>query len=113
MTNEEYLSAQAQLTAVETEAAALQQQVRDYIDKAREFNDARRATDLKRTALLKSAEPLRQLVAAHVAELKQQAVAKVKAEAEAKAAARAQEATELQKKDAEIASLKEQLAAKG
>lgn len=81
MTPEQYQTAKAQLEAVDTELAALDQQVRDYIDKAREFNHARAVASSKRTELSKSAQPLRETVAAVEAEMRRIAAEKAQAEA--------------------------------
>lgn len=117
MSPEEYQAAAAALAEVDTEAAALDRQERDYIEKAREFNDARRATTSRRIALLKSAEPLRNAVQEHQQEVKRQLAAKVKQEAEAREAARAAavtaEKSQVETLAAENEELKKQLAAKG
>lgn len=117
MTDQEFTTAQAKLAEAETEKAALGQQVRDAIDKAREWNATTKTLQGKITALDKATQPLREAVAAeivarkqaHVEAAKQAAEARTKAEAEAKA----KEKTEVERLAAENAALKEQLAAKG
>lgn len=90
MTDNEFTEAQGRLAEVDTEVAALDQAIRDCIEKAREFNEARRAHSNKRTAILKAAEPTRIAVQQHVAELKRRHNEKVRAEAEARAKAEAE-----------------------
>lgn len=80
MTNEEYSEAQNQLVAAETEIAALEQTERECIAQARRFNDARKQATANRVALQERVAPLRQLVAEHQRELKQQQIAKMQEE---------------------------------
>lgn len=124
MTEQEYQDIQARLTEGETEIAALALREREYIDKAREFNDLRRATGNKRTALDAELKPLREAALAHVQEQRriqqermrkeaeEKAAARAKADAEA-AAAKAKEASELEATKAELEKVKAELAAKG
>lgn len=117
MTDEQFTAAQAKLAEVDTERATLGQQVRDAIDKAREWNEITKALQRRITDLDKVTKPLRETVAAEVIERKrvQAEEAKKVAEARAKeeAEAKAKEKTELEKLAAENAELKEQLAKKG
>jgi chromosome segregation ATPase len=87
MTDSEFTAAQGRLAEVDTEVAAIDQSIRDVIDKSREFNDARRDLSRKRTAILKAAEPVRAAVQQHALELKKAANEKARAEAEARAKA--------------------------
>lgn len=117
LTPEEFTQAQAALSAAETEKAALDQQRRDCIAKARELNDQTRACTNKITAIDQATATIKAQVAEYIADQKRQQAealkAKRAAEEAAKAAAKVQEASELAKAQAEVAALKEQLAAKG
>ena len=102
MTPQEFQEAQAKLAEVDTEVAALDRTERDCIDRARDFNSARKVAAAKRTDLVKSSEPLRQAVAEFVQEVKRQQAEQARREAEASAAkaradaeARAKEQTPL------------------
>lgn len=116
MTPAQYLEAKAQVVAADTEAAALDQQVRDCIEKAREWNLARRVASDKRAALTKAIEPVRESVAAYEAEQRrkkaEEEIEKQRKKAEEEAAAKAKEKTELDQAKAEIETLKAALAAK-
>lgn len=112
MTDEEFIAAQAKLAEIDTECAALDRVERDCIERAREFNDARRTATGKRTSLLKGASDLRQAVAEHAMQVKRQQAAKAAEEAAAKAA-EPQPPNALEVLAAEVKSLREQLAAKG
>lgn len=121
LTPEEFTAAQQALATAETERAALDQTRRDSIDKAREYNEQTRACTSKITAIDKATAPLKSQVAEYVAEQKRQQADAMKAKRAAEEAAKraaeeaakAQEKTAIEQKDAEIAALKEQLAAKG
>lgn len=115
MNQQEYESAVATLTKVDTEITALGQTMRDCIDRAREFNAATAAAKAKRTELEKSVAPLREQVQAYEIEQKrilaEQQKAKAEADAKAAAEAKAAEQSELEKAKARIAEL--EAAAKG
>lgn len=121
LSSEEHAALTGTLTAAETELAALRQQERDYIEKAREFNGLTRDTRNKATQLDRATQPLRDKLAKHNAEAKRQAAEKMKAEAakaraEAvakEAKAKAKEKSEADKLREENEALKAQLAAKG
>lgn len=91
MTDSELIEAQGQLQTIDTEVAALDQAIRDCIDKSREFNDARHEHQRKRTAILKASEDLRKRVVEALVERKRIANEKARAEAEARANAEAEE----------------------
>lgn len=114
MTNEELRIAQDKLTQVDTEIAGLEQQARDFTDKAREFNDLNRERRRQIVALQKAVDPLRVAVAQHIqaeaAERKRLAAEKAKADADAKAN-EPQPKTEVQLLHEKIDKLTEQLAA--
>ncbi len=78
MTPEEYTTAQAALATAETEKAALDQQRRDCIDRARELNEQTRACTRKMTAIDQSTAPVRVLVAEYIAEKKRLAAEEAK-----------------------------------
>lgn len=86
LTDQEYTEAMARLTAGDTEAAALEQVVRDNINLARKHNHLRAEATHKKTALLESLEPLRQAVNQHNIGVAAERNAKRIAEAEANAA---------------------------
>jgi hypothetical protein len=86
MTQEEHAAVMAKLTAVQTEADALEQLVRDNINLARKYNQARAEAANKRTALLESAEPLRKAIEQHNIEAAAEQNKRRIAEAEANAA---------------------------
>lgn len=113
MTEQEYQDIQAKLTEGETEIAALALREREYIDKAREFNDLRRATGNKRTALDAGLKPLREAALAYVQVQRKIQQERMHKEAEEKAATRAKEASELESTKAELEKVKAELAAKG
>lgn len=117
MTPEEYTSAMARLTEGDTEAAGLEQVVRDHINKAREHNQARAVAANKRTALLHSLEPLRQSVNQHnnavAAEQNKRRIAEAEENARKAAEKQAAEKSELDKLREENTKLAEQLAAIG
>lgn len=106
---------QAIITTAETELSALQQQRRDSIEHARSINRKTNELSDKINAVQNSdaLKAAKDKLTQHNAEVLKAKAEQSRKEAEAKAAARAQEASELAKKDAEIAALKEQLAAKG
>lgn len=86
MTPEELTNAQGQLAQIDTELAAIDQGIRDCITRSQEFNAARRVKQAQRTELEKASEPLRQAVAAQVADNKRAAAEKAKQEAASKPA---------------------------
>lgn len=111
------MRAASELEAADTELADLDAKIVESISAARVHNRQRKEFEQKRDELRSKVQPLREAVARHLIEQKRIAGERAKAEAEARAKveaeAKANELTELQKKDAEIAALKEQLAAKG
>lgn len=113
LTPEEFTQAQAALAAAETEKAALDQQRRDCISKARELNDQTRACTNKMTAIDQATAAVKVQVAEYIADQKRQHAEALKAKRAAQEAAKVQEASELAKAQAEVAALREQLAAKG
>lgn len=135
MTPQEYAAATAKLAAVNAEADALEQQVRDCINvakehsqKALEYVALRKAKTNARTKLLEENEPLRKAVEQHNIEAAAEQNKQRQAEAEANAAksreaaeqAKAEEAAKEQSKEAKIDELsatvkrlEEKLAAKG
>jgi chromosome segregation ATPase len=113
LTPEEFTQAQAALSAAATEQAALDQQRRDYIAKARELNDQTRACTNRITAIDQATASVKAQVAEYIAEQKRKQAEALKAKRAAEEAAKVQEESELAKAQAEVAALKEQLAAKG
>ena len=109
----------------DNEIATLARHEAECCEQVRLFADARRQAAAKRKSIEVATQPLRDAKAAHVAEQRRLHAEKAKAEAEAKAKAAAEAkaaiaadvketlAAEIHKRDAEIAALKEQLAAKG
>lgn len=88
-TAQELLVAKGQLEEVDNEIAKLDQTIRDYIDKAAEFNDARRSATRQRTALHKAAAPLREEISRFIQDQRKLENDKLRVAAEAEAAARA------------------------
>lgn len=116
MTPEQAQAAQAQLTQVDTELAALDQTINDCIVQARDFNNKTRDARNKRTSLDAQAAPLRIAVAEYVRGVKQTQAAQAKAEADARSKAeaetKAKQASETDRLKAENEELKAKLAAK-
>lgn len=111
MTDSELIEAQGRLAEVDTEVAAIDQSIRDCIDKAREFNDARHDFQRKRTAILKSSDDMRKRVVEALVERKRIANEKARAEAEARAKAEADSRAKLPTVD-ELMKTVEELKAK-
>ncbi len=110
MTNDELQLAQAKITEVETEVAALSQTERDCIDKAREFNEACRAARSRRTGLIRAIEPVKAAVAEHLQQAAIEAKRIVSEQAAKDAAAKAAEPqapSEVELLRKEIAELKD------
>lgn len=110
MTQEEYDAAQQMLANAETEKSAIEQQRRDCIDKAREWNSQTKACTSRITDIDNATKTLRLQVLAFVQEQRQKATAAAQAAAEAKAK-EPQPPNALEALAAEVKQLREQLAA--
>ncbi len=118
MTDEGLKTAQAQLTQLETEIAALSQTERECIERARQMNDACRVARTKRTELTHAIETLRQRVnlevtarAVEAKRIANEQAAKEAAEKAAKAAAEPKPPSELEQLRQELAALREEIKA--
>lgn len=113
LTAEEYTAAKAALTTADTERAAIDQAIRDAIEKAREYNDQTRALRNKITAIDRATAGTRAQVTEYEVEQKRLLSEQRRAQAAAAAEAKAKEVSELAQAQAKIADLESQLAAKG
>lgn len=117
LTAEEYSASRAVVTNAETERSALEQSIRDSIEKAREYNDLTKTIRNRITALDRQLAPVRAQLTEYEVEQKRLLADKQRADAEAarkKATeAKAKERSELDAVKAENEKLKAELAAKG
>lgn len=111
MTNEEFATAAGQLEAIDTELADLEQKKLAAITSARIHNAARKDIEAQQEKLRASVAPLRDAVAKHIMEQRQEHARKAAEEAAAKAAQ--PQPNVLEQLTAQVAKLTEQLAAKG